>query len=325
MSYCGMSNNVAVKNNYSGSAFAAFEAQILRIFEVLRQKEEYLFDNRYIVGDPRKKELLELLMPPAAVEAFGAWFLHENTSRMNSVAIIVPDNHAMSPLSALSRSEFSRFPLDPKDIFSIQRGYVRRINFHPQTEEQLRVSMKNARKFPEIEQTFRVMQSFIIEYLNVTNAFVRDGDGNFSSESYSERFLDRLSSYIAASSSNDFFHIGALGVALSPGIERARDENRPLVGKDLAQGVAGLFGDYSGFTAYRAEKIVTCPWSAAQSEGSFARLWNTRWAEQPDGSLRAQKELGGFFNMVMGILYPERYPQYAMRLENSDVSAAPAL
>lgn len=160
---------------------------------------------------------------------------------------------------------------------------------------------------PEIAQATHVYNVMVNTYINALKQ---------SLEALPEAKTEDGAFYIAIikhqiitpASYNEMEDIVLPSLALSNGITEGKQD---LVGKDLTNGIiTHLQGDLSGFESYRdARGINQCPYQNAS--GGFSVLWNTFFEPQTDGTYTPQSMVGGFFNSVMGALYPDRYPQFA--------------
>lgn len=245
------------------------------------------------IEDVDKRDFLE------AVWAFGCHFFQTSDLRH----LLGLDSPAEIPLD--------RVAFEEGDVYLDDRGRkVRDRETDHLYAHQREMAEDILAERPEISEATHLYTFMVFNYMDLLKQALNDLRPDQTD--YSDRMLRLLDNEIYVPASFDeMSEIVAPSLALSKGLSEA---TKDPVGYDLTHGILEfLQGDLSGFESatIRTSGLVTrkCPYQHAP--GGFSTMWNTFFEAQEDGTYTARPMVGGFFNSVMGALYPDRYPQFA--------------
>lgn len=241
-------------------------------------------------------DILDAMMPREAMIAFGRHFFEAH------------DVDAVRQAHPPNPQTLQRNLLNPDDLHRCPRGRLVREHYMDHLNEFQSKSAQGAlEQFPQIGTATHIFAHLISEYIGLINQALHEC-------SVDEPYLKILDNALEFAEFDEHAQILSPSLALSQSLH---DLNIPLQGKHLTAGIVQhLQGDRSGFESITISSsngeisdLQVCPFQHAP--GGFSTVWNTFFEAQNDGRYEARPMVGGFFNSVMGALYPDLYPQFA--------------
>ena len=193
------------------------------------------------------------------------------------------------------------------------------------SEEEYDDARQALRHHPEIDHSVCIFEHMVSQYLDLIQNTLNDSSTELDEET--QHYIHFIEFALNFAKFDEFNTVLSPSLALSDNLDAL---DRPIEGQDLTSGIKKhLQGDLSGFAIASHNNadgpvFKSCPFQHA--DGGFMRIWNTRFERQEDGSFTSRPETGGFFNSVMGELYPDKYPQFSgIPTETADQVDHPAL